>query len=55
MRPFIKGLELSERFYREAVAPIFYDILTGKTDPDAGLDQMAQKAEAELTALGYRK
>lgn len=22
MRPFIKGLELSERFYREAVAPI---------------------------------
>lgn len=40
---------------REAVAPIFYDILTGKTDPDAGLDQMAQKAEAELTALGYRK
>ena len=40
---------------REAVAPIFYDILTGKTDPDAGLDQMAAKAEQELTTLGYRK
>ncbi|MBD9527810.1 ABC transporter substrate-binding protein [Paracoccus sp. PAR01] len=40
---------------REATAPIFYDILTGKVDPDAGLDQMAAKAEQELTDLGYRK
>ncbi|MFV0382568.1 ABC transporter substrate-binding protein [Paracoccus sp. (in: a-proteobacteria)] len=40
---------------REAVAPIFYEILTGTIDPDAGLDQMAAKAEQELTDLGYRK
>lgn len=40
---------------REAVAPIFYDILTGKIDPDTGLDQMAKKTEEELTTLGYRK
>ena len=40
---------------REATAPIFYDILTGKIDPDTGLDQMAAKAEQELTDLGYRK
>ena len=40
---------------REATAPIFYDILTGAIEPDAGLDQMAAKAEEELTNLGYRK
>ena len=40
---------------REATAPIFYDILTGEIAPDAGLDQMAAKAEEELTKLGYRK
>lgn len=39
---------------REATAPIFYDILTGAIEPDAGLDQMAAKAEEELTDLGYR-
>ena len=38
-----------------ATTPIFYDILTGAVDPDTGLDQMAAKAEAELTNLGYRK
>lgn len=40
---------------REATAPIFYEILTGAVDPDTGLDQMAAKAEEELTNLGYRK
>jgi multiple sugar transport system substrate-binding protein len=40
---------------REATAPIFYDILTGKIAPDAGLDAMAEKAEQELKTLGYRK
>ncbi|WP_035213349.1 ABC transporter substrate-binding protein [Agrobacterium tumefaciens] len=40
---------------REATAPIFYDILTGKIASDAGLDQMAAKAEEELKSLGYRK
>ena len=30
-------------------------ILTGTIDPDAGLDQMAAKAEQELTDLGYRQ
>jgi multiple sugar transport system substrate-binding protein len=40
---------------REATAPIFYNILTGAVEPDAGLDQMAAAAEAELTNLGYRK
>lgn len=40
---------------REATAPIFYQILTGAIDPDTGLDQMAAKAEEELTTLGYRK
>ncbi len=40
---------------REATAPIFYNILTGAVDPDTGLDQMAAKAEEELTNLGYRK
>ncbi|WP_425374809.1 extracellular solute-binding protein [Mesorhizobium tamadayense] len=40
---------------REATAPIFYDILTGKVGPDEGLDKMAAKAEEELTSLGYRK
>jgi multiple sugar transport system substrate-binding protein len=40
---------------REATAPIFYEILTGAVEPDAGLDQMAAKAEEELTNLGYRK
>jgi len=40
---------------REAMAPIFYDILTGNIDSDAGLDAMATKAEEELTDLGYRQ
>ena len=40
---------------REATAPIFYQILTGEIEPDAGLDQMAAEAEAELTNLGYRQ
>lgn len=40
---------------REATAPIFYDILTGKIGSDEGLDAMAAKAEEELTTLGYRK
>ncbi|KAA1180151.1 extracellular solute-binding protein [Rhizobium tropici] len=40
---------------REATAPIFFDILTGKIGPDEGLDKMAAKTEEELTSLGYRK
>ncbi|MCC7319691.1 MAG: extracellular solute-binding protein [Rubellimicrobium sp.] len=40
---------------REATAPIFYDILTGAIGPDEGLDLMAEKAEQELTDLGYRQ
>ena len=40
---------------REATAPIFYQILTGDLSVDDGLDQMAAKAEEELTDLGYRK
>lgn len=40
---------------REATAPIFYDILTGRLGAEEGLDQMAAKAEEELTSLGYRK
>lgn len=40
---------------REATAPIFYQILTGAVEPDAGLDQMAAAAEQELTDLGYRQ
>jgi|TARA_R110001583_G_scaffold105494_1_gene253285 multiple sugar transport system substrate-binding protein len=40
---------------REATAQILYQILTGDLGPDEGLDQMAAKAEAELTDLGYRK
>ncbi|MGM4913452.1 extracellular solute-binding protein [Rhizobium sp. 768_B6_N1_8] len=40
---------------REATLPIFFDILTGKIEPDEGLDQMAAKTEEELTSLGYRK
>ena len=39
----------------EATTPIFYQILTGEIEPDAGLDQMAAAAEAELTNLGYRQ
>ena len=39
----------------QATTPIFFDILTGAIEPDAGLDQMAAKAEEELTNLGYRK
>jgi multiple sugar transport system substrate-binding protein len=39
----------------QATTPIFYEILTGSIEPDAGLDQMAAKAEEELTNLGYRK
>lgn len=40
---------------REATAPIFYQILTGEIAPEEGLDQMAAKAEEELTNLGYRQ
>ncbi|SIS94033.1 extracellular solute-binding protein [Paracoccus saliphilus] len=40
---------------REATAPIFYSILTGDIGPDEGLDQMAAKAEEELSSLGYRE
>ena len=40
---------------REATAPIFYQILLGEVDPDTGLDQMAAKAEEEMTNLGYRQ
>jgi multiple sugar transport system substrate-binding protein len=40
---------------REATAPIFFQILTGDIGVDEGLDQMAAKAEEELTNLGYRK
>jgi multiple sugar transport system substrate-binding protein len=40
---------------REATAAIFYQILTGAIDPDTGLDQMAAKAEEEMTNLGYRQ
>ena len=40
---------------REATAPIFYQILTGDLNASDGLDQMAAKAEEELTNLGYRK
>jgi multiple sugar transport system substrate-binding protein len=40
---------------REATAPIFYQILLGEVGPDEGLDQMAAKAEEELTNVGYRK
>jgi multiple sugar transport system substrate-binding protein len=40
---------------REATAPIFYDILTGSLGVDEGLDQMAARAEEELTNLGYRQ
>ena len=40
---------------REATAPILYDILTGKIESNKGMDMMAEKAEEELTSLGYRK
>lgn len=40
---------------REATAQILYRILTGELGPDEGLDQMAAKAEEELTNLGYRE
>ena len=40
---------------REATAPIFYQILTGDVGPEEGLDQMAAKAEEELSNLGYRQ
>ncbi|MEM1129284.1 MAG: extracellular solute-binding protein [Pseudomonadota bacterium] len=40
---------------REATAPTFYQILTGDLSVDEGLDQMAAKAEEELTNLGYRQ
>ena len=36
-------------------ADLLQTILTGAIEPDAGLDQMAAKAEEELTNLGYRK
>lgn len=40
---------------REATAPIFYQAITGELSPSDALDQMAAKAEEELTNLGYRK
>jgi multiple sugar transport system substrate-binding protein len=40
---------------REAIAPFFYDAITGKLTPDQALDQAAARAEEELTRLGYRK
>ena len=40
---------------RDATAPIFFQILTGKLGPDEGLDKMAAKAEKDLHTLGYRK
>ncbi|SMX33291.1 extracellular solute-binding protein [Actibacterium lipolyticum] len=40
---------------REATAPTFYKILIGDLGVSEGLDEMAAKAEAELTNLGYRK
>lgn len=40
---------------REATAPTFYQILLGNLSVDEGLDTMAEKAEEELTTLGYRK
>lgn len=40
---------------REALAPIFYEILTGTIPADEGMDQMAERAEQELTDLGYRQ
>ncbi|HEX2527954.1 MAG TPA: extracellular solute-binding protein [Geminicoccus sp.] len=40
---------------REAIAPYFYDAITGKLTPDQALDQAAARAEEELTRLGYRK
>ena len=39
----------------EATSPTFYQILTGELTVDDGLDQMAAKADEELTNLGYRK
>ena len=40
---------------REAMAPTFYNILTGDLTVSDGLDQMAEIAETTLTELGYRK
>lgn len=40
---------------REAIAPYFYDAITGKLTPEQCLDQAAKRAEEELTRLGYRK
>ncbi|WP_035484430.1 extracellular solute-binding protein [Geminicoccus roseus] len=40
---------------REAIAPFFYDAITGKLTPEEALDQAAARAEEELTRLGYRK
>jgi multiple sugar transport system substrate-binding protein len=40
---------------RDATAPIFFQILTGKLEPEEGLDKMAAKAEKDLHTLGYRK
>jgi len=40
---------------REAVAPIFYQAITGELSASDALDQMATTAESELTKLGYRK
>jgi multiple sugar transport system substrate-binding protein len=40
---------------REAVAPIFWQAISGELTASDALDQMATAAEAELTKLGYRK
>ena len=40
---------------REAIAPFFYDAITGKLTPDEALDQAAKRSDEELTRLGYRK
>lgn len=40
---------------REAIAPFFYDAITGKLTPEEALDKAAVRAEEELTRLGYRK
>ena len=40
---------------REAIAPFFYEAITGELTPQEALDKMAAAAEEELTKLGYRK
>jgi multiple sugar transport system substrate-binding protein len=40
---------------REAMAPFFYEAITGQLTASDALDKMAEAAEGELTTLGYRK